>query len=258
VAKSVFDAPQFKTEDGAIAYVEARLWPTGPVCPHCGNTEGARIRKMAGKTTRAGLYKCNECRKPFTVRMGTLFESSHLGLHLWLQVIHLVCASKRGISTNQIQRMLSCSMKTAWFLSHRIREAMKEVSLGPLGGAGKVVEIDETFYGSKYEKPEGARGYAHKNAVLTRVERGGKARSFHMDGTKAADQLPIIKANVDPATHVMTVKLGVDDAQRADAVLQGVVGKRLTYRTVGKPAGNRRATIGQTATKHEARFGDHL
>ena len=104
MANPVLDAPQFKTEEQAFAYVESRLWPQGPVCPHCGNMDGARIRKMAGKTTRAGLYKCNECRKPFTVRMGTIFESSHLPLHLWLQVIHLMCASKKGISTRQIQR----------------------------------------------------------------------------------------------------------------------------------------------------------
>ena len=140
MAKSVFDAPQFKTEEGAFAYVEAHLWPNGPVCPHCGNCDGERIRKMQGKTTRLGLYKCNECRKPFTVRMGTIFESSHLALHLWLQVIHLMCASKKGISTRQIQRMLQCSMKTAWFLTHRIREAMKDGQLGPLGGEGATVE----------------------------------------------------------------------------------------------------------------------
>jgi len=144
MAKSVFDAPQFKTEEGAFTYVEHRLWPNGPVCPHCGNCDEKRIRKMQGKTTRLGLRKCNECRKPFTVRMGTIFESSHLPLHLWLQVIHLMCASKKGISTRQIQRMLQCSMKTAWFLTQRIREAMRDSNLDMFGGEGVEVLADET------------------------------------------------------------------------------------------------------------------
>lgn len=123
LASCVRNAPQFQNEAAAFAYVEARLWPNGPVCPHCGET--GRVGRLNGKTTRPGLCKCYACKKPFTVRMGTIFESSHLALHLWLQVIHLMCASKRGISTRQIQRMLDCSMKTAWFLGHRIRGAVK-------------------------------------------------------------------------------------------------------------------------------------
>jgi|ERR1700730_1411869 len=136
MAKPVLSAPQFQDEDGAFAYVESKLWPHGPTCPHCGNADSKRIHKMAGKTTRLGLYKCNECAKPFTVRMGTIFESSHLPMHLWLQVIHLMCASKKGIATRQIQRMLVCSMKTAWFLTHRIRDAMSSGELAPMGGNG--------------------------------------------------------------------------------------------------------------------------
>src|SRR5665213_4438013 len=124
MAKSVLNAPQFQAEAEAFKYVEARLWPQGPVCPHCGEAE--KVGRLNGKTTRVGLCKCYACKKPFTVRMGTIFESSHLPLHLWLQVIHLFCASKKGISTRQVQRMLQCSMKTAWFLGHRIREAMAE------------------------------------------------------------------------------------------------------------------------------------
>jgi len=139
VAKSAFDAPRFNDESAAFDYVESKLWPDGPFCPHCGNIDPKRIRKMEGKATRLGLYNCNECRGQFTVRQGTIFESSHLPLHLWLQIIYLMCASKKGISTNQIQRTLSCSMKTAWFLSHRIREAMKDGSLSPLGrNSGRV------------------------------------------------------------------------------------------------------------------------
>ena len=147
MANSVFSAPQFQNEDAAFEYVESHLWPRGPVCPHCG--ERGRIGRLNGKTTRPGLRKCYACRKPFTVRIGSIFEDSHLPLHLWLQVIHLMCASKKGISTRQIQRMLQCSMKTAWHLTHRIRHAMAEGGAnGPLGGAGKVVEVDETYFGN--------------------------------------------------------------------------------------------------------------
>src|SRR5271155_439030 len=142
MAKPVLNEPQFLNEPAAFAYVEARLWPNGPVCPHCQET--ARIGRLNGKTTRMGLHKCYACKKPFTVRIGTIFEDSHLPLHLWLQVIHLFCASKKGIATRQIQRMLKCSMKTAWFLGHRIREVMTPGSTDPLGGHGKTVEADET------------------------------------------------------------------------------------------------------------------
>jgi transposase-like protein len=141
MADNVLSAPHFQNEAAAFAYVEARLWPNGPVCHHCGETE--RVGRLQGKTTRQGLYKCYACRRPFTVRMGTIFESSHLPLHLWLQIIHLMCASKKGISTHQIQRMLRCSMKTAWFLGHRIRESMREVRdmfTSPMGGAGRTIE----------------------------------------------------------------------------------------------------------------------
>src|ERR1700719_84216 len=152
MAHPVLAAAHFQNEAAAFAYVEARLWPNGPICHHCGERE--RIGRLAGKTTRPGLYKCYRCKKPFTVRMGSVFESSHLPLHLWLQIIHLMCASKKGISTRQIQRMLRCSMKTAWFLGHRIREAMREhrgLFTEPMGGAGVIVEADETYVGRKAE-----------------------------------------------------------------------------------------------------------
>src|SRR5271156_5385600 len=168
MARSVLSEDRFQNEDAAFAFVEAALWPHGPVCPHCGNVDAKRIKKMEGKTTRRGLYNCKECRKPFTVRMGTIFESSHLPLHLWLQIIHLMCASKKGISTRQIQRMLVCSMKTAWFLGHRIREALGTRASGKMGGEGSIVEIDETFIGKK-EGFEKRRGAAHKNVILSLV-----------------------------------------------------------------------------------------
>ncbi len=203
MAKSVFDAPQFKTEEGAFAWVEARLWPNGLVCPHCG--EAARVGRLSGKTTRPGLHKCYACRKPFTVRMGTIFESSHLPLHLWLHVIHLMCASKKGISTRQIQRMLNCSMKTAWFLGHRIREVMAPgADAGPIGGEGKIVEADETFL-TNSPKTKKKPGYQHKVALLSLTERGGKIRSVVLP--KAPDRAQIMKAlaeNVHPASTMHT------------------------------------------------------
>jgi transposase-like protein len=156
MATLIFSAPQFKTEAGAFEYVEAHLWPNGPVCPFCGS--GDRVGRLNGKTTRPGLCKCYSCKKPFTVRMGTIFESSHLALHLWLQIIHLMCASKKGVSTRQIQRMLDCSMKTAWFLGHRIREAMKDNG-DLIGGAGKTVEADETYL-SKF--PQDSQAGRHR------------------------------------------------------------------------------------------------
>ena len=220
MAKSVFDASQFKTEEGAFAYVEAHLWPSGPVCPHCGNCDGARIRKMQGKTTRMGLYKCNECRKPFTVRMGTIFESSHLPLHLWLQVIHLMCASKKGISTRQIQRMLRCSMKTAWFLTHRIREAMRSGDLDvPFGSGGGAVEVDETYIGRKKGVPK-KHGYQHKMGVLGLVDRdSGTMRSFTFEHYGAEAIYPIVRANIAREARLMTdearvyVRLGDEYAE---------------------------------------------
>jgi transposase-like protein len=203
MAQDPFNDPRFHDEAAAFAHVESKLWPNGPVCCHCGNADQKRIRKMAGKAHRLGLYQCNECKRQFTVRQRTVFESSHLPLHLWLQIMHLMCASKKGISTNQIQRMLSCSMKTAWFLGHRIREAMKDGTLSPMGGSETPVEADETFTGRK-EGFEVRRAFWHKNAVLTLVEREGRARSFHVEGVKKDDLAPILRAHIAREAHLMT------------------------------------------------------
>src|ERR1700683_4672929 len=157
MANPIFAASRFQNEAAAFEYVESKLWPNGPVCPICGETE--RVGRLNGKTTRVGLCKCYACRKPFTVRIGTIFEDSHLGLHLWLQIIHLMCASKKGISTRQIQRMLNCSMTTAWFLGHRMREAMTQSKTTMLRGPGATVEADETFLANspKTRKPAGTK-----------------------------------------------------------------------------------------------------
>ena len=203
---SVLNAPYFQDEDAAYEKLESIVWPNGAVCPHCGSTD--RMKMMGGTATRPGLYKCYACRKQSRVTVGTVFESSHVKLHLWLQAAYLMCSSKKGISSNQLARVLGVTVKTAWFMSHRLREAMTGGVLPPMGGEGFVVEIDETFIGSKKEKAEKARGYAHKHAVLTLVERGKGSRSFHVDGTKAVGLLPIIKANVLPGTRVMTDEAG--------------------------------------------------
>jgi hypothetical protein len=161
---------------------------------------------MQGKSTRIGTYKCYQCRKPFTVKVGTIFEASHVPMRHWLQAIFLMSSSKKGISSNQLHRTLGCTLKTAWFISHRIREAMR--GGGPftpmMGSGGGAAEVDETFIGQIKGMPKAKYGWAHKNIVLTLVERGGSARSFHVDGVGAGDILPIIKANVSKNARLMT------------------------------------------------------
>lgn len=307
----VLSHKRFYDEQAAYDWVEAHLWPHGPVCPRCGGID--RNTKLKGKSTRIGTYKCKDCRKPFTVKVGTIFEDSHIPMNLWLQAIALMCASKKGISSNQLHRMLGITLKSAWFMSHRIREAMREGGLlPPMGGGGGVVEVDETVYGRAETYPKGRERFAgskHKNIIVALVERGGSVRSYHVTGSTVSEIMPIVNENVAkeaqmmtdsssvykkrlgkfashdmvdhtadeyvrheegrPAIHTNTVEnyfgvfkrgmkgtyqhcaekhlhrylaefdfrynarvaLGVDDDQRAAKALQGVKGKRLTYRT---------------------------
>lgn len=312
--KSVISDRHFHDESAAYRFVEARVWPDGPVCPHCGGFE--RISKMRGNSTRIGTYKCYQCRKPFTVKVGTIFESSHVPLRHWLQAMFLLASSKKGISANQLARTLGCTLKTAWFLGHRIREAMKTVGVVPLGGEGKVVEADETYFGeSENPKPSKQRqgrpyigrrggGPAGKRAVVALVERGGRVRSFNPAAADGASINAILRDNVaresslhtdesrlyksigkefaDHKTithshgeyvrgevHTNTVEgvfsvfkrgmkgtyqhcaekhlhrylaefdfrynnrvaIGIDDVTRAETLLKGISGRRLTYRT---------------------------
>ena len=303
---SVLSQPQFHSEEAAYAYVEARIWPNGPVCPHCGGVE--RISKMKGESTRIGAYKCYQCRKPFTVKIGTIFESSHVALNLWLQAMYLIAGSKKGISSNQLHRTLGVTLKTAWFMSHRIREAMRSGDFAPFGTGGGTVEVDETYIGRKAGVPKKA-GYQHKMPVLALVDRNsGTMRTFPLDRCTTAEIYPIVRANVarearlmtdeariytvlgrefaehattthaageyvnltDRTIHTNTVEgafsifkrgmrgiyqhcseghlhrylaefefrynnraaLGSNDADRADTLLSGIVGKRLTYRAM--------------------------
>jgi transposase-like protein len=204
MANSILSGKVLQNEAAAIAWVEARVWPQGPVCPHCGGFD--RIGKMGGKATRIGLWKCYQCRKQFTVKVGTVFEDSHVPMNLWLQAMYLLCSSKKGISSNQLARTLGVTLKTAWFMSHRIREAMRVVGVEPMGGAGEVVEIDETLMGKVEGAPKRLRtgGSKDRNIVLTLVQRGGEARSFHVDSKFIADVMPIVRENVKRETWINT------------------------------------------------------
>ena len=194
--------PIFHDETAARTWLEARVWPYGPVCKHCGVLGEATL--MKGKTTRPGLYQCNACREPFTVTMGTLYERSKVPLHTWLAVTHLMMSSKKGMSALQISRMIGKPYKTVWFLCHRIRESLKtSPDLAPVGGQNKVVEMDETYVGGK-AKNRAHRKPAPKQAVFSLVEREGNVRSFHMAQVSAKTLGPIIVANVQKATALMS------------------------------------------------------
>lgn len=310
--RSILDADHFKDEAAAHAWVEARVWPEGRVCPHCGVVDQSGALK--GKSTRVGVYKCYACRKPFTVKVGTIFEDSKIKLHIWLQAMFLIASSKKGISSNQLARTLGVTLKSAWFLSHRIREAMFDTGKPPMGGGGGVVEIDETYFGMKDSAAEPSRAsYQHLNPVVSLVDRTtGEARSFVVDKVTMDEVSKIIRANiaretrvvtddsrvydwlpyafekagrvnhgkkewvsrVDPIDHTNTVegyysifkrgmrgvyqhcstkhlhryvaefdfrytnrvKLGVDDAARFAKIVEGVSGKRLTYRRTNREA----------------------
>jgi transposase-like protein len=197
--------PIYSNEDKAREHLEALQWPNGPVCPHCGNCDGERITKMQGKSTRPGVYKCKDCRKPFSVTVGTVMERSKIPLTKWLAAMHLMTASKKGVSAHQLHRMLGITYEAAWFLAHRLREAMKPdlTSSGPLGGENKVVEADETFVGGK-AKNRAYKPAPKKHAVTTLVERDGRAMSFHVANVTATTLRPIIVKHASRKSHLMT------------------------------------------------------
>lgn len=304
---SVLSAPYFHDEAAAFEKLESVIWPNGPVCPHCGETEKVyAIKPNVDKRVRIGLKKCGACRKQFTVKVGTVFEHGRVPLHKFLQAVYLMCSSKKGVSSKQLERTLEVTYKTAWFLAHRIREAMRSGDLAPFGGNGGPVEVDETFIGREPGKPK-KRAYHHKMKVLTLIDRDTKqARSMVVDNLRPATVAPILRENMDREARLMTdeaghylhigrefaqhgvvrhgrdeyvnpddrtihtntiegyfsvfkrgmkgiyqhcgkqhlhrylaeydfrynhrEKLGVDDRERTDAALTGIVGKRLTYR----------------------------
>jgi transposase-like protein len=201
---------RFTNADAARKHLEKLLWSAGRPCPHCGVLDESTA--LQGKSTRPGVYWCNACQKPFSVTVGTVMERSHIPLNIWLYANHLLNSSKKGISSHQLARMLGVSYKSAWFLAHRIREAMAPApgSEPPLGGDGFVVEADETYIGKK-DGPKGrkhpsAGGYGHKRTVLSLVERGGKIKSFKLGGNTKAEIAAAINATVDPASTLHTDK----------------------------------------------------
>lgn len=208
--------PRFIDPNAARDWLEAQRWPEGRTCPHCGNADQAKIKGLAGKAHRPGVYQCNECREQFTVTVGTVMERSKIPLNKWVMGLHLMCASKKGVSAHQLHRMLGITYKTAWFMAHRLREAMRPLpgSQEPMGGEGKIVEADETYIGKVEEaKPsKSRRGRPHlksgggfdKCAVVSLVERGGTVRSFHPATATKVDVQAIVKANIAKESRFMT------------------------------------------------------
>ncbi len=192
--------PIFHDEAKATAHIEAQRWGGEPVCPHCGSLH---VTRMGGKT-QAGMFLCNDCRDKFTVRTGSVMERSHVPLHKWLLATHLMAASKKGMSAAQMGRMIGVTYKTAWFLCHRIREAMEGAApTGPLGGPDSTVEADETYVGGK-AKNRSTRKPAKKKAVVALVERDGRARSFHVANVNAKDVRALVVTNIDRASALLT------------------------------------------------------
>ncbi|MFG1292738.1 IS1595 family transposase [Xanthobacter versatilis] len=224
--------PIFQDADKAREYLEAQRWPNGAICPHCGNADPDAIRALKGKSHRPGVYQCNACREQFTVTVGTVFERSKIALNKWLLATHLMCASKKGISAHQLHRMLGVTYKTAWFMAHRIREAMREdvAATGPLGGEGKIVEADETYFGKTDIQPKvtttgkpftkgGKSGPSGKRAVVGLVERGGKVRTFHVEKATKQTVRDILVQNASRKStlHTDESKLYVETGKEFDA-----------------------------------------
>ncbi len=198
--------PIFTDESAARAHLEALRWPDGPSCPHCGEAE--QVTRMDGEAHRPGLLQCRSCRKQFSVTVGTLFERSHIPLHKWLLAFHLMASSKKGMSAHQMHRMLGITYKSAWFMAHRIREAMKTPARPKVGGKGKVIEADETFWGLRAGATKQKAGYQHKNTVVALVERGGQVRAFHVANATAASVRSVLDEHAEKDSHLMT-----DDAR---------------------------------------------
>ena len=218
--KTDLRSPIYHDEDAARTHLESLLWPQGPVCPRCGVMED-RITKLQGKSTRPGVYKCKDCRKPFSVTVGTVMERSHIPLSKWVLAAHFMAASKKGMSALQLQRMMGlASYESAWFLFHRLRECPKPTTpRGPLGGEGKVVEADETYVGGaaknmhRSKRPTRDVLADRKHKIVTLIERGGEARSFHVANVTARTIRNVLVTNISRKSDLRTdgsnVYLGV-------------------------------------------------
>jgi transposase-like protein len=204
MAQSHFNAPHFKDPEAARTYLEGLRWGKERVCPHCGTVNESFATK------KPGVYRCRskECRKDFSVTTKSVMESSHIKLNVWLQAFFMMASSKKGISSHQLHRALGITYKSAWFLTHRIREAMRAGGLlPPMGSGGAVVEADETYIGRLEGQKKRKAGFAHKNTVFTLVERGGSARSFHVDGVRVRDLQAVMEQNLSPETNLRTDEL---------------------------------------------------
>lgn len=233
--------PVFQDADKARAFMERERWPHGPTCPHCGNADKAKVTALQGKAHRPGLYQCKECNEQFTVTVGTVYERSKIPLNKWLAAIFLLNSGKKGTSAHQIHRMLGVTYKTAWFMCHRIRESMREEGLEPLGGAGKIVEADETYFGNVPEAKRltkttsgrpftksGKPGPANKRAIISLVERGGRVRSFHPAVADASAVVGIVTENIHKESRLHT------DESRLYTVVGGQFAKHETVRHTAK------------------------
>jgi transposase-like protein len=231
---SITDNPIFIDADAARTWLENLLWPEGAVCPHCGVIGAAY--QLHGKAHRAGVYKCKGCDEQFTVTVGTVMERSHIPLNKWLLAFHLMAASKKGMSAHQMHRMLGLTYKSAWFMCHRIREAMREGHFTlPLGGQNKVVEADETYVGGKEKnkhaskRTPGRQGGAGKEAVVSLVEREGRVRSHHVASVSAKTLRPILNEQIDKRSHIMT-----DEATVYPGVTQQFAGHSTVNHGIGE------------------------
>ena len=202
----VFNHKVFQDEAAAREALEAVRWPNGPVCPHCGNSDPEKIAKVEGKkqSHRAGLFYCSECAGQFTVTVGTVFERSKVPLTKWWMAAHMLNAGKRGVSAHEIHRVIGVTYKTAWFMMHRLREAMKETGGGALGGGGKIVEADETYYGNSKRAKSYKKGNRYKRSIVALVEPKGKARVFHVERADAKTVREILVTNVDRKSELHT------------------------------------------------------
>ncbi|MDT8758194.1 IS1595 family transposase [Sphingomonas psychrotolerans] len=203
---SVLSKAYFHDEEAAFAYLESKLWPEGPVCVHCGGVERiTKVKANPAKRIRAGLWRCGQCKSQFTVKVGTVFEHARMPLHKMLQAVYLMTSSKKGVSAHQLHRMLEVTYKTAWFLAHRIREAMRDGDLSPFGAGGGMVEVDETYIGRKKGADYKGGGGSHKMKVLGLIDREtGRSRAMVIDSTTRAAIEPIVMANLAKEARLMT------------------------------------------------------
>jgi transposase-like protein len=250
---AAFQDPMFHDEDKARQALEAELWPNGPYCRHCGNSDLAKVAKMAGKSHRPGLYYCHECNGQFTVTVGTVLERSKVPLTKWLMAAHMFNSGKNGVSAHEIHRTLGVTYKTAWFMMHRLREAMNELNPTAMGGEGKSVQADETYYGNSSKRAKGYRkGHSHKAAVVALIEPKGRARLFHLNRAKGKTIRDLLVTNVH-----RTSELHTDEA----AVYREVGKEFAAHKTVvhggaGKGQGIYVAKDGTTTNAAENFFGN--